>query len=140
MPRLTNTDYLNIRHYLAGVWRQDRSAFGLVSSADQQRLHAYFRLTEELTDTESLKHRTDLTRGHPSLPHGAGRALRHLANPRQSLRRRPARAVAPSRRGSREHNITVRAIVRPQPDVKRLAQALLALARQEAREQQERQA
>jgi hypothetical protein len=138
MPRLSENDYLHFRHYLHNVWQTNKSAFGLLTRTDQYYLHDYFRPSEELADAEALEHRAAVSQRRPSLPHCAGRALKHLAKPRQSLKTAPAHAVPAQRVRSGSdaaaRNITVWPIYRPQPDTKKLARALLALARKMAEE------
>ena len=117
MPRLTDRDYLFFRAYLCEVWQARRQASGLISTRDQYYLHRYFRLGVDLTLGEALAHRQQVTHKQPSLPQCAGRALRHFADPR------PLRAATGSKR------IVVYPLLRPEPDIKLLAQSLLATAR-----------
>ena len=119
MPRLTNSDYLLIRTHLSHVWTNKRQGFGLISTKDQRYLHDYFRLSESLSAADAIIHRRAISHERPSLPQQAGRALRHLADP-------PA-LKKPLTGKSR---IVVHPILRPQPDIHRLVQALLALGRQ----------
>jgi hypothetical protein len=116
MPRLTTSDYLFFYHHLREIWETDYSPFGLITTRDQRYLHVYFQLSKHLTDDELLAHRIDVTARQPSLPHSAGRALKHLANPK------PLR-LAQSQEGGRR--IFVYPIARPEIDTKRMADALM---------------
>ncbi len=107
MPRLSTSDYLFLYTYLYEVWQTQRQAFSLISTQDQWYLHQYFRLSEELTALELLVHRRAITGEQPSLPQCAGRALRHLANPR------PRRVTTGSKR------IGVYPLIRSEPDIPR---------------------
>jgi hypothetical protein len=116
MPRLTTSDYLFCYQYLHEIWVTDYSPFGLITTKDQRYLHDYFPLSKEMTDAELLTHQADVAARRPSLPHSAGRALKHLANP-DPLR------VASATDGNRR--IVVYPIARPEIDTKRMAEALL---------------
>ena len=110
MPRLFDRGYLFIRSYLAEVWQTKRQAFSLISTTDQWYcnqwyLHQYLRPSDELTEPELLAHRHAVTQTQPSLPQCAGRALRHLANPKL------LQAVTGSKR------MAVYPLVRPHTDV-----------------------
>ena len=113
MPRLTDRDYLFFRTYLHEVWLTKRQAFSLISTRDQYYLHQYFRLSDELAKEDALAHRRAITTLQPSLPQCAGRALRHLARPKRTIT------------CTGEKRIIVHPLLRPQPDVERLAKALL---------------
>ncbi len=116
MPRLSTADYLKIYSCLRWLWINHRSGFGLITTKDQQHLHDFFRLSEVLSDHELLAHRKAVTAERRSLPHQAGRALKHFANP-LPLRRTPI--------GSKR--MVVYPIARPKPDLPRIARALLRL-------------
>lgn len=96
--------------------------FQLISTRDQRYLHDFFRPSEELTETELLAHRREITARRPSLPACAGRALRHFANPK----RKPG---TPMKNG--KHLLYVYALARPQIGLDKLARALILLARRD---------
>jgi hypothetical protein len=79
MPRLTTSNYLFFYHYLHEIWETGYSPFGLIAIRDQRYLRDYFQLSKDLTYAELLTQ--DITARRPSLPHSAGRALKHPANP-----------------------------------------------------------
>jgi hypothetical protein len=118
MPRLPDRGYLFIRSYLAEVWQTKRQAFSLISTTDQWYLQPVV-----FASVLAPQRRTDRTRaagapacGHADLPQCAGRALRHLANPKL------LQAVTGSKR------MAVYPLVRPHTDVGRLARAFLSVA------------
>lgn len=121
MPRLANSNYLFLRTYLCELWSTDQHRFGLISSQDESYLHQFFCPSVVLTDDEALVHRAQITKEDPSLPQCAGRALRHLANPKPDPK---ARVRVPVGVGSRNVRV-VSAVHRPDPDIKRLARALM---------------
>lgn len=107
------------------MWGNQRKGFGFISSRDQRYLHEFFRPSETLTEAELIAHRKAISSQHPSLPHQAGWALKHFANP-AALKQPPADG---------KRRIVIHAILRPEPDIKRLTQAFLCLARQLADEE-----
>ena len=118
MPRLSNYDYLLIQAHLHHIWMTRRHGFSLISTKDQRHLHDFFRPSETLTEAELLAHRKAVTTKYPNLPHQAGRASKHLADP---LPLKHARAG--------NQRIVVYSLLKPQPDIPRLARALMNTAR-----------
>jgi hypothetical protein len=140
MPRLNDRQYLKAHKQLRRFWIADNSVFGYLSSNEQWRLHAYFQPSKDLTNDELLVHRREITAQQPNLPHQAGRALAKLqaaaaqhALQRVRLAKRPLDKTP--RTGKR--NITVRGVVKPEVDTKRLARAFIALAEDLARKEKE---
>lgn len=115
MPRLSTLDYLRFHVYLHEIWHTQQQAFSLVSTKDQRSLHDYFRSSEHLTEADLLAHRVAITQEGPSLPHCAGRALRHLADP------------LPLRQPSGSGRIVLYPLLKPNPDLARMSRALLAV-------------
>jgi hypothetical protein len=141
MSRLTDDDYLHMVHSLRVLWLHDNGVFAAVLPVDQWRVHDFFRPSENLTDKERLEHRHQISKERPTLPNQAGRALARIHQDAAVLglyRARLARDPQPSKLKP-EHrkqvpyntprNITVRAVVKPIVDTKKLAKALLDLAR-----------
>ncbi len=124
MPRLRNYDYVLIYAHLHQLWENKRQGFSVISTRDQRYLHRFLRPSELLAEADLLAHRKAVTAQNASLPQQAGRALKHLANPL------PLKQV-PS--GSRR--IVVYPLLRPEPDIHRLALALIDTARRIAAEQ-----
>lgn len=127
MARLTNNDYLENRWWLTQLWLDSVGSFVELSSREQWHLHAYFRFTEDLSDSSALQHRKAVSRDRPALPQQAGRALRRLRQSAQALAVQPL--TASGMRRKKVARVKVRSVVRPQPDVERLAQILLDLTR-----------
>jgi len=103
---------------------------GLIRRAllpEQWHLHAYFRFTGGLSDSNALQHRKAVSRDRPALPQQAGRALRRLWQSAQAPAVQPV--AASGMRRKKVTRVKVRSDVRPQPDVERLAQVLLDLTR-----------
>lgn len=123
MPRLTARDYLFFHAYLHEVWRTKQRAFSLISTRDQAYLHEYFRPSDYLTGAQLLAHRAAITRRRPSLPHCAGRALRHLADP------------LPLKQPLGSGRIVLFPLLNPNPDLHRMARALLSQALRDVRKQ-----
>lgn len=139
MPRLTDQSYLRIHDQLRRFWLHDYLGYAELTPSEQRVLHDYFRPSDGLTNAELLQHRTDVTARRPSLPAQAGKAyanliaeVAHLAATRQQLHRRP---LDRSRRTRREQHVVAKSVIRSVPDVRRLARALMLMARTEAQAQ-----
>ena len=131
MPRLTSRDYLTQRRLLIEEWHdRDAIAFGDISFQAQHNLHDFYTPAEPFSDTEALKHRAAMTKAFPSLPQKAGRALQALLLGRELYKQRIAtqQAAEVSRRTAKNRSIRIAAVVRPKPDVRLLAKALIDLA------------
>jgi len=89
-------------------------AFGFLDPRDQVYLHDYFRPSEALAAKDLLTHRAQITKGRPSLPQCAGRALRELERALES------RQVVREGGGGLE----VVAVVRPTVDLDRMDRAI----------------
>lgn len=127
MPRLTNPTYLRTYFWLSGQIAQDRMTLSCLSPTEQSYLHAYFRPTEAISAPDLLAHRKSITRQRPSLPQSAGRALRKLQDHQTALVELPASSPAPATKSS-HRRIVVHSVIRPEPDIERMAKALLRAA------------
>lgn len=114
MPRLTNANFLKIHSQLRLFWLHDQVQFAELTPAEQWNLRAYFQPAKDLTDQQLLVHRKVVTWHRPTLPHQAGKALANLW-----------RGPSMSSIGQR---LAVLGVVRPEPDIHKLARALKALA------------
>lgn len=96
--------------------------------ADQRVLHDYFDPTLVRSEQEALAHRRSVTAAHPGLPQRAGKALKRfqMVKARQ-LEYVPPVHVSAARARQRGHAITVRAVLKPHPDMRALARAMLSL-------------
>ncbi|WP_137243926.1 hypothetical protein [Plantibacter flavus] len=133
MPRLTDSTYLKQRAYLVGLWDRDGYELTLIRPTEQWELHGFFRLAEPLTDEQALAHRREVTAEDPSLANRAGKAYVRLLSEVSAndarLAAMPA-SLPPRKKGDPRptRNITVRTLVRPEIDYKRLAHALYEMA------------
>jgi hypothetical protein len=119
------------RHQLLReVWLDDRSRFGGLTVNQEWDLHAYYVPSKELTDGELLQHRSAVTNERPSLPSKASK-------PYQALMAGTAHAVSYgpviTKAKLKGYRLVVRGVARPEPDFKKVAQALLELAREQQR-------
>jgi hypothetical protein len=140
MPRLTHHTYCAQHRSLREVWLDDQPAWSELSANEQWDLHDFFSPTRELSAYELKEFRQKMTAADPSLPQRAGRALKKLELARavrtSAAEARPAQPVSvdkPKRKyKSAERRISVKSLVHPEPNVERMAKALLALAREMA--------
>ncbi len=148
MPRLTFNEYLIQRVFLKLAWEEFDQLYSLLPTNQQWDLHRYYQPLSDHTTDELKGYRAYITRLEPSLPARAGRlhaqlhrvyeqAIEALEQPRAG--RRPTSSKAPRTRAlAGRPRITVRAIARPEPDLHKFSQALIALAEQMAREEKSR--
>lgn len=127
MPRITKQQYLDRHHLLRKDSLEASVRLGNLTTTQQWALHAYYLPRQDLTDQELLDHRGLVTAQRPSLPNTAGKAFAALQTGRASGIIRDPVIIKGKMRGSR---ISVRAMARPEPDVEKLAKALLYVARQ----------
>lgn len=133
MPRLTIKDYLAHRRLLIEEWfDRDAVAFDDVPLQAQHDLHDFYAPTELFSDAEALKHRAVVAKAFPSLPQKAGRALQTLLLGRELRAQRlvAAREAThlPSKRTTKSRGVRIAAVVRPKPDLRLLAKAIVELS------------
>lgn len=131
MPRLTPSTYLIHHQQLKTVWETHQYWFAALSPNDQWALHQFYKPSVNLTATELLAHRRAVTAADPSLPHRAGRAYAKLSHGERS------RAIAGT---ASSRAITVRSVVRPEPDLRLLAKVYIRMALEDMKERQNRSA
>jgi hypothetical protein len=127
MPRLNNDRYIRRHRWLRQLWLQQLTAFSWLRPNQQWDIHDYYRPSEELTREQLLEDRQEIARKRPGLAQRASKALLILAG------RAPSPKLPVSKAGKRQ--IMVRALVRPQIDIERLARAFVSMANQQAREE-----
>jgi hypothetical protein len=125
VPRLSNKDYLERHVRLKQLWQRHQSAFSVLSYAQQIELHRFFVPGKELTEAQLRAHRTSVTAQEPSLPNRASKLYMRLLSQRSTGTLVTAKAAAGGHR-----QIRVRSIARPEPDIRKLARAFVALAEQ----------
>lgn len=123
MPRLKKHHYVARHRWLRRLWLEHEARFGVLSPAEQWDVHAYYKPSYDLSESELLKHRRSITSERPTLPARASKVFKVLVDPTAD----PSRAamVQTSESGRR---IRVTGVVRPEPDLEQLARALLMLA------------
>ena len=147
MPRVTFQQYLDQRAFLRVAWEEFDQLYSLLPAPQQWQLHRSYKPLANHTEEELSAYRAHVSEHEPSLPAQAGRlyakvhrvydtaiekAKAHQQHPE------PARARAATGRtrvGSGTRQITVRAVARPEPDLKKLSLALLEVARKMGEEQ-----
>lgn len=139
MSRLTAKDYLRTHDRVRKLWSQDSSLFAELTPMEQWQLHDFFKPDKAWSDLELLQHRDAITKERPSLPHQAGRALAKFWETTARLGvRRVARAKAPAgnkRVKQGDRRLIAKALVHPEPDLEKLAQAYINLAYDMAKKQ-----
>jgi hypothetical protein len=140
MPRLTNARYIAIHELLKRVWQENPPTFGYLSPEEQWLLHDYFRPSENLTETELIAHRREITAERPSLPHQAGRALADLGRTVAGLTLASQQQTTTSmkRLPKGRRNPKVSAVVNPKLGTKAFARLLVDLVWREMFEEDER--
>jgi hypothetical protein len=113
-------------------WIQQEGRFGLLRPNQQWDVHDYYKPSHELSEAELLVHRQQISYERPGLPARASRAFKVLIDPSRTTS--TAGSVQESTSGRR---LTVRAVVRPEPNIEQLARALLNLAEQIADQERE---
>jgi hypothetical protein len=142
MPRQTSATYYRIHKQLRHFWLDRDRLYAELSPTEQWLLHNYFQPSKDLTKEQLLVHRDEITKRRPGLPQQAGRAYAKFQSAAaawavHAVRARHA-ALAPAGRTKRgERLISVKAVVRPEPDYPKLARALLKMAEDELAKKRE---
>jgi hypothetical protein len=126
LPRLSNRVYYEKHLALRQIWNEQSQTFGYLSAVEQHNIHDFFQPSKELSFEELVAHRKRISQQRPSLPAVAAKAVSKLGQYGLGLRKpRQARPV-------NGRQISVRAVVRPEIDVEKLAKAMLELAKEMA--------
>jgi hypothetical protein len=130
MPRLTNRHYLEIHYHIRSVWLDNPHPLTALSPKEQWDIHRYFMPDEGLSDDDLLTHRRRVTQFEPKTPQRAGRAYAHLLRAIKEEQEFLPVLRPPRKKYQRVEagELTVRAVMRPVPDAKLLARALIDLA------------
>ena len=131
MPRLTTQSYLSRHYQLKQLWTYGQHWFVNLSYKDQIALHTYYLPSVEKSKAELSAHHRNVRIGDPSLPQRAGRAYAKLVRGEVQLRRSTKSAMD-------GRQITVRAIARPEPDLRMLSNAAWRIALRVAHEDEVR--
>jgi hypothetical protein len=126
MPRVTYETYRNRHLILRQLWSERQGLFILISPMEQWALHEYYLCAEKATEESLLKYYQHIKSTQPSLPHRAGKA--YAALDRRIMAGRPVQNKAPTgpqRKGQKA--LTVRSLVRPQPDMDLFVKTLISI-------------
>lgn len=140
MPRLSNELYIDRHRFLRKMWLECDELYSILEVNQQWEVHRFCQPSKELSEEELIAHRKAVTKEQPGLPAIAGR---HFALLYQSFRvafeyakgdeMRFRRAISQMSRqrpprlpGKR--NVWVRSVANPEPDMRKLASALVDLA------------
>lgn len=131
------------RHQLLrDIWTNERRnvAFGVLNPYEQQKLHTFYQPDEPLNFKEFVTCLRQIKAARPGIAQVAGRLSRTLLDEaayHTAATALPKVALATKgRRGGAVHYITVQAIVRPRPDLKKLVAAAKALVREQVRQKE----
>lgn len=154
MPRLSPSLYLERHDFLRDLWLHDNYCFGCLSVQDQWEVHRYYQPSVEISDLKLLEIRKKLDAEQPSLGSRVGKlyvriCCAHLGD----LRRRELRALTaanpPSKPAKRkngmrsrllqsERRLSVVSVANPELDVHKLARAVMLIAEQLAKAEDQR--
>jgi hypothetical protein len=139
MPRLTFNDYLKQRAFLRLAWEQFDQLYSLLTPDQQWALHRYYQPITDDTDEFLKRNRAGVTKQEPTLPARAGRLNAQLhrvyeaslvaASAHQSTPPKSRPRTRSTGAGLTQSRISVRGIVRPTPDLRKLARALAEMAK-----------
>lgn len=132
---------------LKQAWSETPALYDKLSAKAQWALHTYYQPSEDLTARELSEHRQRVTTERPWLPSLAGKAFKVIAEgyrPRAAhgsrtptVTAKPGGTKARAKRRGRDHELRVLSVRRDPPDVQKLADALIELAQEQARQAKE---
>jgi len=115
VPRINHQQYCTQRDFLIYAWEHFPKLYGLLSVSQQWDVHRYFQPSRDLTELQLRAHRKTVSAEDHSLPNRAGKAYARM---RQVFEIGSARPTA-------SPTMVVRAVARPEPNLRRLAEALV---------------
>jgi len=121
---------------LRRIWNDPhwQSIFGALKPYQQQQIHLFYRPDEPLDFAEFKEHFRQMRAARPELVHVVGKLWPVFIDKQayQTARATLTKAALPTqgRRGKKARNIIVTGIARPQPDLRKLAQAAVLLAKE----------
>jgi hypothetical protein len=136
VPRISSNTYLNRCSFLRKAWLEFPTVIDNQSPNDQWVIHSYFQPSKHLSPQQQFAHRKIVNLQRLSLPARAGKIYAQICI--QYERRLAAESQAnpaPARKGTRL--VRARGVVRPAPDAKLIAQAIVNLAEQMAWEREQ---
>lgn len=131
MPRLSQRDYLAQARWLARIWNEFQSLFGVVSYNTQRDIHAFYQPSRQTSDESMLIHRADVTVKYLSLPARAGKGYAKMCDAYWVLRNQLEARFGDSKptEPSRARTITTYPIARPDIDIRQLVEVVLTVER-----------
>ena len=134
MPRVTYTTYRNRHLILRQLWAEHEGVFSRIKPGEQWALHSYYLCAVKMTEHTLRNHYLRIRDMRSSLPHRAGKAYARLKRSVTPPAVRLTRPVSNMTIRKRAGKIVVQPLVRPQPDVDRLAKVLIRMARESLRQ------
>lgn len=126
MPQLTHTTYKLQHHQLRREWLNRHGfAFTMLGPTEQILIHDFYEPSRSLKDDELRAHRAAITKVRPSLPHQAGKAFLLIA-PFFDVELAPL----PMPDHGKPYVAKITSLVNPHIDPARIAQILIAVARE----------
>ncbi len=136
-----DTNFLERHYRLKAEWNGGGGgAFSWIDPGEQWALHHFFLPYKDVSDDELIAHRHAITQKRPELPEEADHAYQRLSILMDRPKPVPQPTVSFSGKKTKrpkksERVISVRALVRPEIDMQKLARALIEFARdQEAKD------
>ena len=134
MPRFTNTKCLEVHQRLRECWPGEIGSHAQISERVQIELHLCFCPSKDWSDEKLLGHRRVMSKADPSLPQRAGRVVKRFERAQAGeVVYVPPVYEAPVRSRERSHAISVRGVRTPEPDLPRLVRAIIRMADEQDR-------
>jgi hypothetical protein len=135
MPRLTNTEYYKRHRFLNYVWQHFQNLYALLDLDEQYAIHNFYRPDRyTMSKADLIQFRKDIKTTDAGLSARAARAYSKIAqayrvviedSEKKDLK--VTKAIPTKRR--KLTRVSVRAVVRPEPDWDKFAYALLQYAK-----------
>jgi hypothetical protein len=100
------------------MWSTHPQLFSLLSPTAQLELHCFFLPTVDIEEHELASYRDYINKVEPSLAHKAGKHFKDFTRPRPEV----AEIISKSK------NFELRPIMKPEPDLQKLARAFVKRA------------
>jgi hypothetical protein len=132
------------------AWEGFSTVFTYLTYDQQVELHRFYATTKDFSDEEAVAYRKEVSAKEPSLPNRAGKLYARVSRiaelvqkyieSQPELKPKKAPKKVRTRVPSSKVNIRIKALARPEPDIDKLAQILLEVAKDMARDQQDKEA
>lgn len=141
---LSDAEFINRRRVLRSDWDAGGQALSYLEMAEQWALHAAYQPTKDIAEQQALADFREMQRLKPEKAAEAEAACERYGLARQQVQRDIVRAqqardsgVAPVRRRNKDRNLSIRALARPEPDLHALARALIQIAVDKAKAEEQ---